>query len=58
LFPDETKKYPIAFGEMADLSYICNLEVLLSTEGGLHFINFFRKLMKTKRYSENPANPV
>jgi hypothetical protein len=25
---------------------------------GLYFINFFRKLMKTKIYPDNPVNPV
>jgi hypothetical protein len=32
--------------------------VLLPTGGGLWFINFFRKLMKTNKHPENPVNPV
>ena len=33
-------------------------KVLISTKGGLFFINFIRKLMKIKKYPENPVYPV
>ena len=40
------------------LEDIGNPEILLSTEGGLYFINFFQKLMKAKIYPDNPVYPV
>ena len=37
---------------------LLDLLFFISTEGGLCFINFFRKLMKTKKYPDNPVDPV